>query len=49
MNAETFYQELKEALDYFGLAWRDKHLVTVTLASVGVLFTYEHRTVLVQL
>ena len=50
MNAEDFYQELKDALDYFGLSWRDKHLVTVTLANpVGVLLTYEHRTVLVKL
>ncbi len=49
MNAEDFYQELKDALDYFGLSWRDKNLVALTLVNDGVMLSYLGRSVLVKL
>lgn len=43
MNAQELYDELKEAIDYFGLGWRDKAEIEVMFNHDEIVFTYEHR------
>lgn len=44
MNMETFYEEMKAALDFFGLRFSDMGAVTVhfVVHTKGVRFTYKN-------
>lgn len=44
MTADTFYESLKEALEYLGVAWGDKALVSVYLLGNSVVYEYCGKT-----
>lgn len=41
MNAEDFYEHLKDALRFLGVSWGDKHLVAVSIVGGSVRLAYE--------
>lgn len=45
MNAELLYDEMKDALSYFGLKWADRDKMDVTFHKNVVVFSYENRAV----
>lgn len=47
MNAEQLYQEMKDALDYFGLSFHSKDHVVVTIEGNKLIFSYNNRSVAV--
>lgn len=49
MDAETFYQEFKDALLYLGLSWGDKALAAVRIEGDKLVFEYGARAAVLQL
>ena len=47
MNAQQLYDEIKDALDYFGLRFHEMHLMEFETLLDGVRFTYENRALFV--
>lgn len=47
MNGEDLYNEIKDALSYFGLKFSEKHLMTVTCSEGRLLFSYNKRYLVV--
>ena len=47
MNAEELYQEMKDALAYFGLSFHSKDHVTVSIDGNKLVFAYNNRYVVV--
>lgn len=45
MNAETLYQQIKDAIDFFGLDWRYKDQIEVEIGGGELKLTYENHTV----
>lgn len=43
MNGEDLYNEIKDALSYFGLKFSEKHLMTVTCSEGHLSFWYGKR------
>ncbi|MNJ71248.1 hypothetical protein D3C77_677680 [compost metagenome] len=42
-NAQELYDEIKQALNYFGIRFHDMHLMTVEFHAEGVTFIYGNR------
>lgn len=40
MKLDGLYATMKDALDYFGLSWSQKHLVEVSIRGDEVVFSY---------
>ena len=47
MNAQDLYDEIKDALKYFGLNFYQMELMAVSIAPGEVQFTYQGRTLTV--
>lgn len=45
MNAEQLYQEMKDALDYFGLSFHEKDKMVVTIEGNQIVFSYNNRSI----
>lgn len=40
MNCQEFYDEMKAALEYYGVNWHDKHLVDIKIVHDEIQFHY---------
>ena len=40
MNADEFYEEFKNSLDFLGLGWADKELALVSIKGESIIFSY---------
>ena len=49
MNGEDFYQAFKAALDFFDLGWGEKDKMTVSIKGGEIAFSYENRTISIQI
>lgn len=49
MNAEDFYEEFKNALNFLGLGWSQKHLAKVFIKDGAFWMCYGSRTVSLKL
>lgn len=49
MTLEALYQDMKDALDFLGLAWGEKELATVTLDRDELVISYGGRSCRVQI
>jgi hypothetical protein len=45
MTLEGFYEEMKEALRYFGVPWGQMDRVKVRFTSASVIFVFEDREI----
>ena len=48
MNGEEFYQAFKEALSFFDLSWGEKDKMTVSVKGGEIAFSYQNRTISIQ-
>lgn len=47
MIMKNLYEEMKDALDFFGLNFKDMDKVQVSLADDGLCFTYNDRIIVI--
>lgn len=40
MNADFFYDKFKDAVNWFGLSWGEKHLIQVRICGNALCFEY---------
>lgn len=45
MNLQTFYDHMKDALDFFGLRFADKSQVKVYIVGDVIVFTYDNKQI----
>ena len=45
MNADEFYEDFKNTLDFLGLRWGEKHLAKVSVRGDSIIFSYENKSV----
>lgn len=48
MNGEEFYVAFKEALNFFGLGWGEKDKMTVSVKGGEIAFSFENKTISIQ-
>lgn len=48
LNGEEFYQAFKEALSFFGLNWGEKDKMTVSVKGGEIAFSFENKTISIQ-
>ena len=48
MSGEEFYEAFKEALSFFALSWGEKDKMTVSLKGGEIAFSYQNRTISIQ-
>ena len=48
MNGEDFYLAFKEALNFFGLNWGEKDKMTVSVKGGEIAFSFENKTISIQ-
>ena len=48
MNGEEFYQAFKEALSFFDFAWDEKDKMTVSIKGGEIAFSFENKTISIQ-
>lgn len=48
MDAESFYDEFKEALKYLGVSWGSKYLVKVSVENDSIILSYKTKSVMLK-
>ncbi len=48
MNGEELYLAFKEALSFFGLRWGEKDKMTVSVKGGEIAFSFENKTISIQ-
>lgn len=49
MNGRDFYEELKDALVFVGLSWREKGLAKIQIDDNSLSISYKHRKIQIHL